>query len=211
MEETILKVSDLSYSYGSETLRFPDFACDSKSHLLISGNSGVGKTTLLHLLSGIRHVQKGSVEILGSKLEGMSQSELDRFRGENLGIIFQQPGFIKSLTAMENLLAAQYFGGKGGDRKKAEALLEELGIPEKANEKTQALSGGERQRLAIARALACNPAILLADEPTSSLDDDNAQIVYELLVSEADRNNALLVVVSHDQRLKSKFTNRVSL
>lgn len=211
MEETILKVSDLSYSYGSEILRFPDFVCDSKSHLLISGNSGVGKTTLLHLLSGIRHVQKGSVEILGSKLEEMNQSELDKFRGQNLGIIFQQPGFIKSLTAMENLLAAQYFGGKGGDKKKAVDLLAELGIPEKANEKTQALSGGERQRLAIARALACNPAILLADEPTSSLDDDNAETVYELLVSEADRNNALLVVVSHDQRLKSKFTNRVAL
>lgn len=209
---TILSASDLKYSYpnGSE-IRFPDFSVKNQDDLLIIGNSGTGKTTLLHLLSGLLKIQNGSVKIGDSNLANLNQGQLDTFRGENIGLVFQQPKFISSINVLENIQAAQFFGFGKVDSKNALNLLNELGIGDKAKKNTNELSGGERQRLAIARALAAKPTLVLADEPTSSLDDDNAAMVYELLHNEAVKNGATLIVVSHDQRLKSKFENIVAL
>jgi len=210
--QPILKSSQLKYSYpGQPEISFPDFVCDRGGHLLITGNSGTGKTTLLHLLSGLLRVQKGDVEIAGKNLKDFSQAELDRFRGRHVGLVFQQPRFISSLSVIDNIAAAQYFGAGKSDRSAALGLLESLGIADKASKPTGELSGGERQRLAIARALAAKPAVVMADEPTSSLDDENAELVYNLLARESSDYNAALVVVSHDGRLKEKFQNRVEL
>lgn len=192
-------------------ISFPDFDVTENERLLITGNSGTGKTTLLHLLSGLLMVQKGEITISGSNLSTFSQQKLDRFRGRNIGLVFQQPKFIGALSVLENVLTAQYFGSGNVDSKRALSLLSKLGIEEKANKQTRHLSGGERQRLAIARALAAKPKILLADEPTSSLDDVNAEAVYNLLADESKENGANLIVVSHDQRLKANFKNKVNL
>lgn len=208
----ILSVKDLHYSYqnGSE-IRFPDFSVKSEEDLLIIGSSGTGKTTLLHLLSGLLKIQKGSVMIGDGNLANLNQGQLDDFRGKNIGLVFQQPKFISSINVLENIKAAQFFGFGKVDATNALNLLNELGIGDKAKKSTNELSGGERQRLAIARALAAKPKLVLADEPTSSLDDDNAELVYELLHREALKNGATLIVVSHDQRLKSKFEKMVAL
>lgn len=208
----VLKTSALSHNYSNEAeIAFPDLICTQGEHLLVTGNSGTGKTTLLHLLGGLRSAQKGDIWINGQELSAMSKSERDAFRGKHIGFIFQQPSFIQALNALENVEAAQYFGSKSVDTKFASRLLAELGIDRYAGKSTNELSGGERQRLAIARALATSPDLVLADEPTSGLDDDNAMKVLELLVKEAELNGATLVIVTHDSRLKSKFENKVEL
>jgi putative ABC transport system ATP-binding protein len=162
-------------------------------------------------MSGLLHVQQGSVEIDGTDLATLNQRDLDRFRGRNIGLVFQQPRFVASLSVIENICAAQFFGHGQSDQKAALSLLEELGIASKAKKMTNHLSGGERQRLAIARAIAARPKIIYADEPTSSLDDVNAISVYNLLVKEAAATGASLVVVTHDQRLNPLFENKVAL
>jgi len=211
-DNSILSVKKLSYTYqNGNVIRFPDFSVGDRDDLLITGNSGSGKTTLLHLLSGLLKIQNGSITIGESELSELNQRELDSFRGKNIGLVFQQPKFISSVNVLANIQAAQYFGAGKVDKSSALKLLDELGIAAKAHKNTNQLSGGERQRLAIARALAAKPKIVLADEPTSSLDDDNAELVYELLHQEALKNGATLIVVTHDQRLKSKFENVIAL
>lgn len=208
----ILHAKGLAYRYpGQPVISFPDIVCGRGAHLLITGNSGVGKTTLLHLLSGLLQVQEGAVEIDGVNIAGLNQKQLDKFRGSHIGLVFQQPRFVASLTVLDNILAAQYFGRGKSNISAAKDLLEELGISDKATRMTHALSGGERQRLAIARAIAARPSVIYADEPTSSLDDANAMVVYDLLVKEAAKNDASLVLVTHDQRLKPFFKNLVAL
>jgi ABC-type lipoprotein export system ATPase subunit len=208
----VLRTSQLSHRYSSEEkLSFPDLACTKGQHLLISGKSGVGKTTLLHLLGGLSSIQSGKIWIEEQEMSAMSKSERDAFRGKHIGFIFQQASFIQALNVLDNVLASQYFGAKKVDVDFAMRLLAELGIERFAKRKTNELSGGERQRLAIARALSTSPDLVLADEPTSSLDDENALKVLHLLVSEAEKNDATLVIVTHDNRLKSKFENQVEL
>lgn len=208
----VLRTVSLSYTYaGGHTIHFPDIRCFPGQHLLISGRSGVGKTTLLHLIGGLLRVQRGEVNIGGQTLSALSNSELDRFRGRYLGLVFQQARFVSSLHVMDNVLAAQYFGSGKAHRPKALALLAELGLENKAHKSALTLSGGEKQRLSIARALASGAKLVLADEPTSGLDDVNADVVYQLLRREADLNGATLVVVTHDSRLKARFENKIEL
>jgi putative ABC transport system ATP-binding protein len=208
----VLQTKAVAYTYPSaEKLTFPDLSCEQGEHMLISGDSGAGKSTLLHLLGGLRRVMEGQIWIAGSEISQFSNRERDSFRGRHIGFVFQQPSFIQSLSVLENILAAQFFGRGKANMDKAIKLLEELGIARYKNKKTNELSGGERQRLSIARALSISPMLVLADEPTSSLDDSNAFKVHELLVKEAELNGATLVVVTHDSRLKAEFQNRVDL
>ena len=208
----VLRTSQLSHRYASdENLTFPDIVCRKGQHLLISGKSGVGKTTLLHLLGGLSSVQSGEIYIREQEMSAMTKSQRDAFRGKHIGFVFQQASFIQSLNVLENVMAAQYFGAKKVNATFAMDLLSELGIDNYAKKKTNELSGGERQRLAIARAMSTSPDLVLADEPTSSLDDVNAMKVLDLLISEAEKNGATLVIVTHDNRLKAKFQNQVEL
>ena len=206
-----LRTEQLQHNYGDRRLNFPDITCESGEHTLLLGPSGCGKTTLLQLLSGIRSGQTGDIWVNDTHINKLSQSERDRFRGRHIGMIYQTSHFVRSLSVIENLAIAQRFAGQSVDRKKIKSLLNQLNIGDKADQKTYTLSQGEQQRVAIARALVNSPVLILADEPTSALDDDNTNAVFDLLVSQADEVNATLIVVTHDNRLKSKFDKRIEL
>ncbi|HRF37925.1 MAG TPA: ATP-binding cassette domain-containing protein, partial [Saprospiraceae bacterium] len=173
--------------------------------------SGCGKTTLLHLLGGLLAPRSGSVQVAGTDFDSLSTAQLDAFRGKNIGIIFQKSHFARALSVEENLLLAQQLAGLQPDRQRAAELLQHLDIGHKMKSRTDRLSQGEQQRVAIARAVINRPKLILADEPTSALDDDNCAEVVALLEREAAQTGATLVIVTHDGRLKEKFTHRISL
>ena len=207
----MIKTESLKFSYdGKKYFDFPDINLDSGENLLIIGNSGIGKTTLLHLLAGILKPESGSINISGTDISKFSDTELDKFRGDNIGIVFQKPHFISSLTINENLKLAKYLSPSktSGDAKK---ILESLDIKDKYQQKPNQLSEGEKQRASIALALINSPSLILADEPTSSLDDFNCDNVIKLLKTQAKDHNAQLIVITHDARLKKHFKNNLNL
>ena len=206
----MLETKNLRFKYDNNLeLNFPDIKT-SKENLLILGASGVGKTTFLHLLSGLLKPMNGEIDLLGTKISKLKMSEMDRFRGKNIGIVFQKPHFINSLTVKENLQLAQYISKKS-DKNRIQSLLERLGIEDKANKKTQNLSQGEKQRVSIALAIVNSPKLILADEPTSSLDDLNCDKVINILKNQASKYKAKLIIITHDYRLKKHFKNTLSL
>lgn len=208
----MLNAQQLQYSYdGKQVLRFPDIACASGEHWLLLGQSGCGKTTLLHLLGGLLAPRSGSIQVARTDFARLSAAQLDAFRGQHIGIIFQKSHFARALSVEENLLLAQQLAGLRPDRQRAAELLRHLDIGHKMKSRTDRLSQGEQQRVAIARAVINRPKLILADEPTSALDDDNCQEVLALLEREAAQTGATLLIVTHDGRLKEKFTNRINL
>ncbi|MEK7253741.1 MAG: ABC transporter ATP-binding protein [Bacteroidota bacterium] len=208
----MLKTENLQFSYdASHSLRFPDIRCGKGEHWLLLGQSGSGKTTFLHLLGGLLTPKQGSVMIGDAALNALSSSQLDKFRGKKIGIVFQTPHFVPSLTVGENLALAQQLAGIPIDKNRIRHLLERLAVGHKINASTANLSQGEQQRAAIARALVNRPEVILADEPTSALDDVNTDEVVRLLEEQASEANATLLVVTHDGRLKSKFPNQIQL
>ena len=207
----MIKTESLKFSYdGKKYFEFPDINLDSGENLLIIGNSGIGKTTLLHLLAGILKPESGLINVSGIDISKFSDTELDKFRGDNIGIVFQKPHFISSLTINENLKLAQYLSPSktSGDAKK---ILESLNIKDKYQQKPNQLSEGEKQRASIALALINSPSLILADEPTSSLDDFNCDNVIKLLKKQAKNHKAQLIVITHDARLKKHFKNNLNL
>jgi len=207
----MIKTESLKFSYdGRKYFDFPDINLDTGENLLIIGNSGIGKTTLLHLLAGILKPESGSINISGTDISKFSDTELDKFRGDNIGIVFQKPHFISSLTINENLKLAKYLSPSktSGDAKK---ILESLNIKDKYQQKPNQLSEGEKQRASIALALINSPSLILADEPTSSLDDFNCDNVIKLLKKQAKDHKAQLIVITHDARLKKHFKNNLNL
>ena len=206
----MLETKNLRFKYDNNLeLNFPDIKT-SKENLLILGASGIGKTTFLHLLSGLLKPMNGEIDLLGTKISKLKMSEMDRFRGKNIGIVFQKPHFINSLTVKENLQLAQYISKKS-DKNRIQSLLESLGIEDKANKKTQNLSQGEKQRVSIALAIVNSPKLILADEPTSSLDDLNCDRVITILKNQASKYKAKLIIITQDYRLKKHFKNTLSL
>ncbi len=208
----MLQTRDLKFSYEKGNyIEFPNIDCKQGEHWLLLGKSGSGKTTLLQLLGGLRTSQTGEVKVAGTVLNQLAGSQLDAFRGKNIGIIFQQSHFVRSLNVMENLLLAQQLAGVKPSKDRAKELLERLNLGNKAKSKTYELSQGEQQRVAIARALMNKPKIILADEPTSALDDQNCKEVIQLLETQANKENATLLIVTHDGRLKSEFENSITI
>lgn len=205
-----LKITNLSYAHpGQATIYFPDFEVKPGHPLLVLGKSGSGKTTLLNLLSGLLRPKTGAIQLGSTELSALTGQRLDRFRGQNLGIVFQKPHLISAMSVRQNLELVPFFSRKLG--KSAIELLKELNLSHKANAKITTLSEGEAQRVSIARALANSPQLILADEPTSSLDDENAQKVIQLLVDQAAKINAALVIVTHDQRVKNQIPNFIEV
>lgn len=208
----MISTNNLKYKYeGEAEIVFPDIQCASNDILLILGTSGVGKTTLLHLLGGILTTQQGKVTINTTNINELKGSDADIFRGRNIGIVFQQNHFVDALNVIENVLLAQSLAGKNTDRNAAKSLLDRLNVGHKADKPIGDLSQGEKQRVAIARALINQPKVILADEPTSALDDINCDEVIKLLQEQAQELGSALIVVTHDTRLKDKINNQVIL
>ena len=184
---------------------------DAGGNLLVLGESGIGKTTLLHLMAGLLKPDAGKVELMGSILHELPPAKLDRFRGRHIGLVFQRPHFIQALSLEENLALVQYLAGKEQDKDHIKEVLSGLGIGHKLREKPHSMSQGEQQRASIALAVINRPQLILADEPTSSLDDKNCQKAADLLKEQAAASGAQLVIITHDQRLKDQFQNTVTL
>jgi len=208
----MITTTDLSYQYNAENaFRFPDISCGSGEKLLILGRSGIGKSTLLNLLGGLMPAQSGEIVIDTKKISGLGSADLDRFRGKNIGIIFQKSHFIESISVLENLLLTQKLAKAKVSVSDCRELLRELNIEDKADSKIRNLSEGEKQRVSIARAIVNQPKLILADEPTSALDDDNCQKVIDLLDKQAKKIGAALLIVTHDNRLKDIIDNKIIL
>ncbi len=208
----MLKISELKLGYGGKAvLNLAKFSVANGEHTLLSGKSGSGKTTLLYALSGLLKPLAGSIEIAGTEITNLSGSKLDKFRGENIGIVFQTLHMIAAVTVLDNILVAPFMGGKSLARVDAVALLKSLGIEDLANRKPSEISHGQAQRVAIARAAANSPKLLLADEPTSALDDESAEKVVKLLFEIAEKSGATLVVASHDGRIKKHFKKTLNV
>lgn len=206
----LLQSNSLRYAHpGQGAISFPEVKLDAGEALLVLGKSGSGKTTLLNLLAGLLEPHSGQVELDGVRLSSLSGQALDLFRGKNIGIVFQKPRLIAALNVRQNLELAHFFGKKKGQD--IMQLLSELGIAAKANSSVLTLSEGEAQRVSIARALANSPKLILADEPTSSLDDENTEKVIQLLKSQAAKIGAALVIVTHDQRVKNHVPNFIEV
>ncbi len=167
--------------------------------LRVRGPNGVGKTTLLHLLAGLLRPDAGTVRIAGTDIVGLGEAQLDRFRARGVGYVLQNAWLLDGLSARENVAAALLFGGaaRGGRMKRAEALLDRLGVGHRAAHQPHQLSGGERQKVALARALANDPPLLLADEPFASLDRAAADGLARDLESLVREEGRTLVLVSH--------------
>jgi len=208
----MIKVQDIQFAYkGGTEIMVPNIDLAEGEHALVLGQSGCGKTTLLHLMAGLLKPQAGTISVGGTDLSSLKGSTQDRFRGQNIGIVFQKPHFISSVNVVENVALAASLAGKKLDNQAVVAMLETLGLKDKINSKVTELSEGEKQRVSIARALIVDPVLILADEPTSALDDANCQAVLELLKSQATANKASLIIVTHDNRLKDQFTNKIEL
>lgn len=208
----MISTQNISFSYGDvQRFHFPDIQCNASNALLITGNSGKGKTTLLHLLGGLLRPESGSITIDSTDIATLSNSTLDHFRGQHIGLVLQQSHFVASLTVLENVVLASWLATGKKAEEKAKALLEELDLTAQMHKRPSQLSIGQQQRVSIARALVNEPKLLLADEPTSSLDDENAYKVADLLDKLSKEYHAALVIVTHDARLKNRFTNYIQL
>lgn len=208
----MLVTNRLTFDYGSaKQFAFPDLHCADREALLILGQSGTGKTTLLHLLALLLRPKGGSVTIGQTDLTKLSPSQTAAFRAKHVGIIYQKPHFVSSLSVVDNLLLANYLADKPQQTQRARELAGQLGFADQLGKKTHQLSQGEQQRVSIARAVMNQPGVILADEPTSNLDDENTNRVVTLLRQQSEQIGASLIVVTHDQRLKDVFKNRVNL
>ena len=206
----MIETKSLEFSYDDNfVFKFPNINLKTNENLLILGNSGIGKTTLLHNLAGILRPKSGMIKIFKNEISKFSELKLDKFRGENIGIVFQKPHFVNSLTIGENLELEQFLGqNKKGN---IQVILDSLKILDKINKKPKELSQGEKQRASIAIAIINSPKLILADEPTSSLDDGNCKNVINILKEQALKYNAQLVVITHDNRLKKYFKKSIAL
>jgi putative ABC transport system ATP-binding protein len=178
---------------------------------LVLGASGSGKTTLLGIVGGLLRPSAGRVAVDGQDLSGLSGAALDRFRGRRIGFVPQKLHLIPSLSVEDNLALAQYLAGAGQDRTRVGEVLGVLGIADRAQARPAELSHGQAQRVAVARAVINRPSLILADEPTSNLDDAQCAQAVELLESQAAACGATLVVATHDQRVRARFEKRIEL
>lgn len=208
----MLEVTGIRHFYqGQPVLDVPRWRADEGEQWLLHGPSGCGKTTLLHILGGLLTPSEGTVTLSGTDLGALRGAALDRYRGQHIGIVFQQLHLIDAITVRQNLALAQKFAGLPVDNARAIEVLDVLGLADKADAFPYALSHGQAQRVALARALINRPAVVLADEPTSNLDDGNAERALALLREQAKAHGSALVIASHDGRIKASFDQRLEL
>lgn len=209
---SMISLQNLSFHYGPQKrITFPDWEVMQGKHCLILGGSGCGKTTLLHILAGLRRHSEGTVTVAGEPLAALKGHQMDVFRGKNIGLIFQKPHLLGALTVQDNLLLAQYMAELPQDKQRIAEVLEALKLAERQQARVYELSQGEAQRIAIARAVLNKPKVVLADEPTASLDDDNSTKVLDILEEQAAMHGATLIIATHDKRVKDRFTHQLKL
>ena len=205
-------LQNLTHAYdGTTVLNVASWQAAQGAQWLMLGPSGSGKTTLLHVLAGILRPSAGQVTVAAQDLMALSASALDRFRGKNVGIVLQRLHLIDSLTVLNNLLLAQYMAGEKQDAARVREVLASLDLADKAGARPHEMSLGQAQRVAVARAVVNRPKLLLADEPTSNLDDTRCMQVLDLLLDQAKACGATLVIATHDQRIKARVVNHYEL
>ena len=201
-----IEFTNVSLGYGLDdelikVLKNISFSVDSDEAVSIVGPSGSGKTSIIMLAAGLEKSSEGSIKIQGQEITDLKENELSQIRRQNIGVVFQSFYLIPNLTAIENVLLSLEANQKYNLDSEAEALLKEFGLSHRINHLPSELSGGEQQRVAIARALINKPKIILADEPTGNLDDENSQIMMKLLSDYSKKSKASLVLVTHDMSL----------
>jgi ABC-type lipoprotein export system ATPase subunit len=206
----LLSISSLRKSFVSPDgerkmiVDVPAFSVEAGQQLALRGESGSGKTTFLHLLAGILAPDSGSVLLNGRDMAALGEPERDRLRAETIGYIFQTFNLLQGYSCRENVLLGMAFGA-GADRAHATAMLERVGLGHRLDHRPRQLSTGQQQRVAVARALANRPKLVLADEPTGNLDRKNSREALKLIRETCRENGAALLLVSHDPDVLSTF------
>lgn len=206
-------LNNLHFSYpgsDSATLEIDHWQVDSGEAVFLQGQSGTGKSTLLNLISGVLSGATGEISVLGQRLDAMSGSQRDRFRANHIGYVFQQFNLVPYLDALDNIRLANRFSSRKQSPERPlseiQALLDDLQLSEADWSKPASrLSIGQQQRVAIARALVNQPEVLIADEPTSSLDQENRDNFMQVLMERVERDRITLIFVSHDRTLEHHF------
>jgi putative ABC transport system ATP-binding protein len=208
----MLQLRGVRQRYGSkQVLALEHFEAAAGEHWLVLGASGSGKTTFLNLAAGLLKPTEGEITVDALSLAGLEGAALDHWRGRHVGVVPQKLHLVASLNVLQNLLLAPYLAGLPADPGRALSLLGQLGLENHAGKKPNHLSHGQAQRVAIARAVMNRPKLLLADEPTANLDDENCFLSLELLQVQSRECGATLIVATHDQRAKQRFDNRLEL
>jgi lipoprotein-releasing system ATP-binding protein len=207
----MINVKDIHKSFGSlEVLKGVDLEIKKGEIVSIIGKSGAGKTTLLQIIGTLDKANSGKVEINGVDVSGLSEKELAEFRNKHIGFIFQFHQLLPEFNALENVMMPAMIGRMDWKEaeKRATELLTDLGLGERLTHKPNELSGGEKQRVAAARALMMKPDVILADEPSGSLDEENKRELHKLLKQMQDQYNQTIVIVTHDKEL-AEISDRV--
>jgi len=211
----MLKITNLRKKFKnadgevSDVINIPNFSLAENFQLAVSGKSGSGKSTFLNLVAGIISQDNGEIFFNDEKISSLSESKRDVFRSKNIGYVFQTFNLLQGFTAIENVMLGMMFANNH-DRKKAEVLLNKVGLAKKMNNKPSELSVGEQQRVAIARAVANSPKLILADEPTANLDAKNGELAIDLIKSICEENKISLLLVSHEADIINKFENKIN-
>ena len=207
----MIRVKDIHKSFGSlQVLKGVNLEIQKGEIVSIIGKSGAGKTTLLQIIGTLDKANSGKVEINGVDVSGLSEKELAEFRNKHIGFIFQFHQLLPEFNALENVMMPAMIGRMDWKEaeKRATELLTDLGLGERLTHKPNELSGGEKQRVAAARALMMKPDVILADEPSGSLDEENKRELHKLLKQMQDQYNQTIVIVTHDKEL-AEISDRV--
>ncbi len=210
-----LEIEGLRFRYagaGDDVIAVDGLTLGAGEQMLLTGGSGRGKSTLLHLIAGLIEPRGGTVRVGGQDMHSMRGARRDRFRGRQIGMVFQTHHLLPGFSALENVMVALKFSGvpRSTHRELARKALGDLGI-ERVDAEPGALSVGQQQRVAVARALVCGPALVLADEPTASLDPESAGVAMDLMQRACREQGAALLCVSHDPAMAERFERRGEL
>ena len=220
MNETIIKIDSLRFHWSKKSsfrIYISGFTVKKGEKILLLGESGSGKTTLLSLIAGFLDPLSGEININGKSINSLTSSKKDKFRADNFGIIFQQFNLLPYANIIDNIILPLYFSKRRSTHIKnrrdvAMTLCRRLKLPDDiAESKASSLSVGQQQRVAVARALIGNPPLIIADEPTSSLDTETQEKFLDLMFEQIDQNKSTLLMVSHDKSLSRRFDRIINI